>query len=269
MQIKTIAITSPDNARFKFFKTLWDNHKRKKSGCFFAEGLKEISMAIREGFELTDLFVSNDQSEKAEGFMVENNLLNVPLYLLSDNLLKTIMYREKTEGVTAVFKQKNLKLSEVKLNKSSLVIVLESVEKPGNLGAVIRTADACNADAIIVCDPRTDIYNPNVIRSSVGCVFSKQVVVCSNQEAADWLILKKFQLITTLPEAKQNLYEIDYSKNVAVVFGTEADGLTDFWKMPETQPVRIPMLGVNDSLNVSVSVAVVCYEVLRRTQFEK
>lgn len=263
MQNKIINVTSPDNQHIKDLKALWDNRKRKKSGSFFTEGLKEIYMAVAGGFEMTGLYIS-------ENFDADNSVLNtvipkgIEVYRLSENLSKGVMYREKTEGITAVFKATNLKPEEVKLSENPLIIILESVEKPGNLGAVIRTADACNADAVVVCDPRTDIFHPNVIRSSVGCVFSKQVLAMSNDEALEWMRRKKIAVVSASVQAKSLHFDADFAKPVAIVFGTEADGLSDFWNKNSDQSVKIPMLGINDSLNVSVSVAVMCYEVMRK-----
>ncbi len=263
MQNKIINVTSPDNQHLKNLKALWDNRKRKKSGLFFAEGFKEINMAVSGGFEMTGLYIS-------ENFDADNNVLNeiipgnIEVYRLSENLSKGVMYREKTEGITAVFKARDMKPGEVKLSENPLIIILESVEKPGNLGAVIRTADACNADAVVVCDPRTDIFHPNVIRSSVGCVFSKQVLAMSNEEALQWMRDKKISVAAASVQAKSFYYDVDLAKPVAIVFGTEADGLSDFWNKNCDKSVKIPMLGINDSLNVSVSVAVLCYEVVRK-----
>jgi RNA methyltransferase, TrmH family len=260
---KIINITSPDNQHLKNLKALWDNRKRKKSGLFFAEGLKEISMAVEGGYEMTGLYIS-------ENFDININELNVVIpgdalvCRLSANLSKDVMYREKTEGITAVFKARNLNPGEVKLSENPLIIILESVEKPGNLGAVIRTADACNADAVVVCDPRTDIFHPNVIRSSVGCVFSKQVLAMSNDEALEWMRSRKISVIAASVQSKTFYFDADLAKPVAIVFGTEADGLSNFWNKNCNQSVKIPMLGINDSLNVSVSVAVMCYEAVRK-----
>lgn len=263
MQNKIIDITSNDNPHLKLLKSLWDNRKRKKSGLFFAEGLKEISMAVEGGYEISELFLS-------EGFD-ENNLkthyfitTDIPKYRLSGQLSREVMYREKTEGITAIFKVRSLGADDIKLSENPLLIVLESVEKPGNLGAVIRTADACGADAVVVCDPRTDIFHPNVIRSSVGCVFSKQVLAMTGNDALNWLKSKNISVITASVQATKMYYEADYNKAVALVFGTEADGLSDFWNQNSNDAVKIPMHGKNDSLNVSVSVAVMCYEAIRK-----
>jgi TrmH family RNA methyltransferase len=260
MQNKIIAVTSPENPHLKQLKSLWDNRKRKKSGLFFAEGVKEIEMAVEGGYKVVEVFF-------AKGFDIRKTALNVPadiiFYELSENLAKGVMYREKTEGVTAVFEARSMIPDDIVLSENPMVIVLESVEKPGNLGAVIRTADACGADAVIVCDAKTDVFHPNVIRSSVGCLFSKQVAVASGDETLSWLRSKGLAVVTASVQAKKYHYDAALNRPVALVFGTEADGLSDFWNNNSDVAVKIPMMGKNDSLNVSVSVAVMCYEVLR------
>lgn len=261
MQNKMIAVTSLENPHLKQLKSLWDNRKRKKSGLFFAEGVKEIEMAMEGGYRAVEVFF-------AKGFDIGKTHLRFPedilFYELSENLAKGVMYREKTEGVTAVFEARSMKPQDIVLSENPMVIVLESVEKPGNLGAVIRTADACGADAVIVCDPKTDVFHPNVIRSSVGCVFSKQVAVASGAETLSWLRNKGMKVITASVQAQTFHYHAELGGAVALVFGTEADGLSDFWNQNSDVAVKIPMRGTNDSLNVSVSVAVMCYEALRR-----
>lgn len=263
MQNKVISLSSVDNPRLKTLKSLWDNRKRKKSGCFFAEGEKEITMAVKGGFQPVELFIAEDYPLE-ESQLAALMPANVAVYRLTSALAKGVMYREKTEGVTAVFKVPRLSAEDVKLSENPLVIVLESVEKPGNLGAVIRTADACGADVVIVCDPRTDIFHPNVIRSSVGCVFTKQVLALSGQETLNWLRTKKISVVTASVQSSDIHYDAALGGPVALVFGTEADGLSDFWNRNSDAALKIPMLGINDSLNVSVSVAVLCYEALRQ-----
>lgn len=260
MQNKIIPVSSTENPHLKLLKSLWDNRKRKKSGLFFAEGVKEIVMAVEGGYTMKEVFFAKGFDIAALRSVVKGDIV---LYELSESLAKGVMYREKTEGVTAVFEARIFRPEEIILSKNPMVIVLESVEKPGNLGAVIRTADACGADAVIVCDPKTDVFHPNVIRSSVGCVFSKQVAVASGTEALEWIRKNGLIVVTASVQASKYHYHAALNRPVALVFGTEADGLSDFWNANSDVAVKIPMLGKNDSLNVSVSVAVMCYEVLR------
>jgi len=155
-------------------------------------------------------------------------------------------------------------LEKIKLSQNPLIIVLEAVEKPGNLGAILRTADAAGADAILVCDPLTDIFNPNTIRSSLGCVFSVPVVACSSHEAIHWLKSKSIQIFTTYLEASINYLDANYTQPTAIVSGTESTGLSQQWINAADQNLIIPMLGIADSLNVSVSTAIVLFEALRQ-----
>lgn len=172
--------------------------------------------------------------------------------------------RDSTEGIAALFVSKNRTLEELKLGENPFVIVLESVEKPGNLGAVLRTADAAGAAAVLVCDPLTDLYNPNVIRASLGGIFTVPTVACTSEEAAEWLHANGFQILTAQLQDSRPYYDIDMVRPTAIAFGTEADGLTEFWRSISDGKVIIPMAGKLDSLNVSVSVAILAYEAVRQ-----
>src|SRR5258706_6486660 len=169
----------------------------------------------------------------------------------------------------AVAEQKPHLLSQIKLKKNPLILVLEAVEKPGNLGAILRTADAAGVDAVIICDPQTDFYNPNVIRSSVGCVFTNQLAAVSSDVAIAWL--KKTQIITvcTSLQASRPYHQIDFTQPCAIVMGTEATGLSELWTKNSDANIIIPMQGKIDSMNVSNAAAVVVFEVLRQRGFSK
>ena len=180
-----------------------------------------------------------------------------------------IAYREGTEGVVALFKSRLLTLADLAPRSDSLVIVLESVEKPGNLGAILRSADASGADAVIVCDPLTDIYNPNVVRASTGAVFTTPVVACPSSEAAEWLSKYQFKIVTAQLQDSKVYYDVDFTVATALVFGTESTGLSDFWRERSDAKIMIPMMGKMDSLNVATSVAILSYEALRQKQSRK
>lgn len=189
------------------------------------------------------------------------NIIEVPAALYNK-----IAYRGGTEGIIAEVECLDRKLEDIHLGEIPLVVVLESVEKPGNLGAVLRSADAAGADAVIVCDPLTDLYNPNLIRASVGSVFTRQVVATSSEECVKWLKRNGIQILTAQLQDSSLYYDRDMTGPTAIVMGTESTGLTDIWREAATAHVRIPMLGELDSLNVSVSAAILLFEAVRQRQ---
>ena len=173
-------------------------------------------------------------------------------------------YRESTEGIIAIVKYKSLTLADLQFPEHPLIMVLESVEKPGNLGAVLRSADAAHADAVLVCDPLTDLYNPNLIRSSIGAVFTVPTVACTSEEAIAFLKAHDIQILTAQLQDSSLYYDVDMTRGTALVMGTESTGLTQAWRAAASAHIRIPMLGRLDSLNVSVSAAILLYEAVRQ-----
>ena len=186
------------------------------------------------------------------------------VFEVSEEVYRKISYREGTEGVMAEVKVPERKLEGLELPENPLVMVLESVEKPGNLGAVLRSADAAGADAVLVCDPLTDLWNPNLIRASVGAVFTVPCVTCSSQEAIDWLKARGIRILTAQLQDSSLYYDCDMTVGTALVMGTEATGLTPRWRQAADAHIRIPMLGALDSLNVSVSAAILLFEAVRQ-----
>jgi TrmH family RNA methyltransferase len=258
----TDLISSAQNPRIKNLLLLQQkSRERKKQNRVVVEGLRETGIAVANGFRVTDLFVC---PEIAVGDVYKSVALDATVTLLSRSIFEKLAYREGSDGCIALLEPKWLKINDVKLRQNPLVIVLEAVEKPGNLGAILRTADAANADAVIVCDPLTDIYNPNVIRSGIGCVFSRQVVACSTEEAQQWLKEKKIKSYAAELQASSPYHIHDYLGPTAFVMGTEADGLTRKWIDFCDERIIIPMLGSIDSLNVSVSTAVLVFEAVRQ-----
>ena len=263
----TTKITSPQNPRIKAVCELQEkSRERRKQGLFVIEGRREITMAIDAGYTIETLFYCdemNDAQEFATHF--GNEKTSTPL---SENVFKKIAYRENSDGLLALARMRNNKLEELKLSKNPFIIVLEAVEKPGNLGAILRTSDAIKADAVIVCEPLTDIYNPNVVRSSLGCLFTQQIAVCKSEEAVKWLHDKAITTYAAELNASQWYHETDLSKPCAIVMGTEADGLSSFWLQHANARIKIPMRGKVDSLNVSVSTAVLAFEAMRQRDFK-
>ena len=185
---------------------------------------------------------------------------------IPEQLYRKVAYRESTEGIIAEVEYKSLKLRDLKLPENPLVMVLESVEKPGNLGAVLRSADAAGVDAVIFCDPLTDLYNPNLIRASIGAVFTVPTVAASSEETIAFLKERGIQILTAQLQDSSLYYDIDMRRGTALVMGTEATGLTDLWRKAASAHIRIPMLGRLDSLNVSVSAAILLFEAVRQRQ---
>ncbi len=260
----TESITSLQNARIKNIVKLQEKSaERREQGLVVVEGLREINLAIAAGLALDSLFYCPELTSEAAVAAKGDSVFEITL-----PVFQKIAYREGSDGAIALFKPKSVWLSELKLSKNPLLIVLEAVEKPGNLGAVLRTADAAQADAVIICDPKTDIYNPNVIRSSVGCVFTTQVVSCTSEELKLWLKEQNITPYAAALPAKQLYHQADFTQPVAIVFGTEANGLTDKWLNKEIPQVKIPMSGKIDSLNVSNSVAIMVFEAMRQRDFK-
>ncbi len=263
--MKIEQITSSENPKIKLIRQLYNSKGRRKYGLFIAEGIREISMAYKSDFKIKYLFIN-------ELFLQKKDISTFPFshqifYQLDTKLFSKISYREDTEGIIGIFETKKHTLSEIHLSTNPYVIILESVEKPGNLGAVLRTADAVKADAVLVCNPVIDIYNPNVIRSSIGCIFVVPVAVCNNTEALNWLREHRFTIYAAALQDAIYYHQSDFTSPTAIAFGTEAEGLTDFWRKEADYIIKIPMLGKIDSLNVSNSVAILSYEVLRQRNF--
>lgn len=258
-------ITSARNPRIKNLVLLQQkSRERRKQNRIVVEGLRETGIAASNGFRIMELFVCPDLADE---HVYKSISVDAPVTLVSRSVFEKLAYREGSDGTIALLEPRWLRITDVKLRPDPLVIVLEAVEKPGNLGAILRTADAVNADAVIVCDPLTDIYNPNVIRSGIGCVFSRQVVACSTDEAQKWLTERKIRSYAAELRASSHYHIHDYTGPTAFVLGTEADGLTDQWIDFCDDRIIIPMLGSIDSLNVSVSTAVLVFEAMRQRGF--
>lgn len=240
--------------------------ERRKQCLFMVEGKKEIQLALEAGYKIGNLFYCEDiiSSREIDQLGFQDKLI-IPVAL---EVFEKIAVRESTGGMIAVAEQKTHSLDQIKLSANPLILVLESVEKPGNLGAVLRTADAAAVDAVIICDPQTDFYNPNVIRSSVGCVFTNQLAACSTEEAIDWLKHHHISIFCTYLQAAKPYHEVDYRKPSAIVMGTEATGLSDAWVKNATTNIIIPMGGKIDSLNVSNATAIVAFEARRQRNFK-
>ncbi|MBR5661566.1 MAG: RNA methyltransferase [Bacteroidales bacterium] len=254
-------ITSGQNPKIKELLTLQEkSRERRSAGLFVVEGQRELDHCLAAGFVPDTIFVCTD----IYGTEVIAFPEGTKVFRVSRNVYEKIAYRGGTEGIIAEMKYKERKLEDIKLGENPLIVVLESVEKPGNLGAVLRSADAAGADAVIICDPLTDLYNPNLIRASIGAIFSRQVVAASSEETISWLKSNGIQILTAQLQDSSLYYDTPMTGPTAIVMGTESTGLTDIWRKAADKHIRIPMLGALDSLNVSVSAAILLFEAVRQ-----
>ncbi|MBO4570497.1 MAG: RNA methyltransferase [Bacteroidales bacterium] len=257
-------ITSARNPRIKELLSLREKSRlRRESGLFVVEGAREFVRALRCGFVARSVFYCSQYLKDNSIAAYIDSCGGTP-FEVSEDVYDRIALREGAEGVVAILKERRSTLEEITFKGAPLVIVLESVEKPGNIGAVLRTADAAGADAVIVCDPRTDLFNPNLIRASLGSAFSVRTVACTSEEAADWLKANGIAILTAQLQDSKPYYDTDMTRGVAIVMGTEDEGLSDFWRERSDAKIMIPMNGMMDSLNVSVSAAILCFEAVRQ-----
>ena len=259
-------IESVQNPYIKSLVQLQEKSKvRKQTGTFLIEGQREIDLALKGGYEIeTILFLPGLFSEEQL-----NNITNKQLNIIeiSKEVYQKLAYRDTTEGIIAVAKTKSLALKDLKLSKNPLILIAEGLEKPGNLGAILRTADAANIDAVIIANPRTDLYNPNIVRSSVGCLFTRQIAVGSSEEIIAFLKENNINFYSATLQNSTSYHTQDYTKPTALVVGTEATGLTEIWREDSTSNIIIPMQGEIDSMNVSVAAAILLFEAKRQRGF--
>lgn len=261
-----VLITSTQNPKIKSLLLLEKPRERRKQSLFVVEGKKELMYAVEAGYQIQNIFFCEEIISVQE--LIEFKLNDRLLIPVSREVFDKIAVRESSGGMIAVAEQKSHGLEDIKLCKNPLVLVLESVEKPGNLGAILRTADAAGVNAVVICDPQTDFYNPNVIRSSVGCVFTKQIASATSEETIQWLRKNDINIFCTYLQASKPYYETDFNAPSAIIMGTEATGLSDSWVKNATANIIIPMQGVIDSMNVSTAAAVVIFEALRQRGFK-
>lgn len=258
-------ITSIQNARIKHVVALQQKSSlRREEGLFVVEGQREIGHCIACGYEVVELFTSQGDRHAVRSANQANLTACLSPCEVSPQVYEKMAYRGSTEGMIAVVKCREHTLKDLRLKENSLIIVLESVEKPGNLGAILRTAEAAQVDAVIVCDPLTDLYNPNLIRASIGGVFAVPVAVCSSKECIAFLKAHQTRILTAQLQDSYDYYDYDMSHATAIVMGTESTGLSQQWRDAADAHIRIPMLGRLDSLNVSVSAAILMYEAVRQ-----
>ena len=255
-------ITSAQNPKVKLLQALQQKSQERRSrGLFVVEGRREVERCLQQGYEIDTVFCCPEiygSEWTAQG--------GERVFLLSPAIYNKVAYRGGTEGVMAEVKSRRLALNDLQLLENPLLVVLESVEKPGNLGAILRSADAAGVDAVVVCDPLTDLEHPNIIRSSTGAFFSVPCVACTSEECIAFLKARGIQILTAQLQDSSLYYDTDMRRATAIVMGTEATGLTPQWREAADAHIRIPMLGTCDSLNVSVSAAILMYEAVRQRQ---
>lgn len=264
MQTKEI-ITSTQNPKVKLLLQLQQkSSERRKHGLFVVEGMREVSHCISAGYEIDTLFYCPQIADSDALEQIQRLSPSSKCFEVNSDIYQKVAYRGGTEGIIAEVKTRNLKLQDLKLSSSPLIMVLESVEKPGNLGAILRSADASGVDAVIVCDPLTDLFNPNLIRSSIGAIFTVPTVACSSSECIGFMKEHGIQILTAQLQDSSLYYATDMRRPTAIIMGTEATGLTQQWREAADAHIRIPMLGRLDSLNVSVSAAILMFEAVRQ-----
>ena len=282
--MKVETVTSAQNPKIKDLLALQEKSRlRRERGLFAVEGQRELGHCLNAGFVPETLFICGEVIAQAisssaanaaniegkdglEALVARAEALNPKLLLvqLPAFLYEKVAYRGSTEGVIGVMRSRELSLSDLAVNENPLIVVLEGVEKPGNLGAVLRSADAAGADAVLLCDPLTDLYNPNLIRSSIGAVFTVPVVCCTSADAIAWLKERSIRIYTAQLQDSSLYYDCPMTGGTAIAIGTEATGLSEEWREAADAHIRIPMEGKLDSLNASVSAAILLYEAVRQ-----
>lgn len=239
--------------------------ERRESGLFVVEGQRELEHCVSAGYQVESFFICPEIC-RVEICHIFAKTPKARIFEIDKTLYSKVAYREGTEGIIAIVKYQAQELSGLQLKDNPLIAVIEGVEKPGNIGAILRSCDACGVDALIVCDPKCDIYNPNLIRASIGAVFTVPTAVCSSTEAISFLKDANIQILTAQLQDSSLYYDCNMRRGTAIVMGTEDQGLSSQWREAADAHIRIPMLGQLDSLNVSVSCAILLFEALRQRQ---
>ncbi|CAM2769822.1 TrmH family RNA methyltransferase [Flavobacterium frigoris] len=258
-------ITSIQNPFIKSLVLLQEKAKnRKQTGTFLIEGKREISLALKGGYEIETILFYPEICTEIEAKKISRT---TELIEINKEVFQKLAYRDTTEGILAIAKIKSQQLSDLKLSDNPLILVAEAPEKPGNIGALLRTADAANLDAVIIANPKSDLYNPNIVRSSVGCLFTNQIATGTTAEIITFLKEKKINFYCATLQNSTSYHTVDYTTPTALVVGTEATGLTQDWRDAATQNIIIPMQGEIDSMNVSVAAAILIFEAKRQRGF--
>ena len=260
-------ITSPSNPKLKYVVRLRSCSAREDSGEMIVEGYRECRRALDNGYRPRAIFHCPDmylKNEHEPALVEECAKLGAEVYTCTKMCFEKIAYKERPDGLLMVGPHVSIGLKDLRFPENALVIVTEAIEKPGNLGTILRSADAAKVAAVIVCDRTTDIHNPNVVRASTGTMFSVPIVEATSEEALAFLKAKGFKILAATPHAEKLHFEVDLTGNVAIALGAEQYGLTAKWMDGAELRVRIPMLGLADSLNVSAAATILVYEAVRQ-----
>jgi RNA methyltransferase, TrmH family len=259
-------ISSRHNPRFRDALALRDAKSRRERGLLLVDGAREIGRALAAGAVLEEAWVARDRVRSQEGreTLVAVEATGAPVVEATPELLARLAYGDRDDGIVAIVATPRTDLDGLVIPKEPLVAVVEGVEKPGNLGAIVRSADGAGVDAVIVADPASDPWNPNAVRASIGTVFTIPLAVCAAEEARAYLVAQGVRVVAADPDGDRPYHEVDLTGSVAIVLGAEAAGLSATWRSDDVARVRIPMRGAADSLNVSASAAVLFYEARRQ-----
>jgi len=264
--MSSAAIASPSNPRIKATARLRDRRQRDATGLTLVDGTREVRRALDAGAGVVEAFVcepllAGEDARAALDALADHS---IPTISTTEAAFAKVAFGDRADGLVAVVRIPPMRLDDLALPDDPLIVVVEAVEKPGNLGAVLRSADGAGVDALIAASPRTDLMNPNAIRASAGTIFSVPLASASTDEVVDWLGRRSIPIVATLVDAETPYTDADLTGPLAIAFGSEATGLTAPWRTPGVNGIRLPMLGIADSLNVSVSAAVVLYEARRQ-----
>ena len=260
-------IASPANPKIKHVVRLRTCSVRVETGEMIVEGYRECRRALDSGYRPYALFFCEElylKNENEPALVADCERCGAELYACSRTAFLKMAYKDRPDGLLMTGPHIAKRLDDLKLPEHALVIVTEALEKPGNLGAILRTAEAAGVDAVIVCDPLTDMYNPNLIRASIGGVFNVPTAICTSEECITFLKANGIKILTAQLQDSYEYYDYDMTCATAIVMGTESTGLTNQWREAADAHIRIPMLGRLDSLNVSVSAAILMYEAVRQ-----
>jgi TrmH family RNA methyltransferase len=259
-------ISSLQNPRIKQLVKLRDRRPRDEAGVFLVEGYREIRRALEKGVALRELYFSPDWflGENEGTLIAQAGSAGAHLFELTKDAFAKVAYRERPDGLLAVAPQWKRALEDLQLPENPFLLIVEAIEKPGNLGTILRSADAAGCHAVIVCDPVTDIFNPNVVRASTGVLFSVPLVVAESAGVHTWLKAHGIHTVATTPAAEKIYSDIDLRGSLAIVMGSEQYGLSEFWLKHSDLTVRIPMAGQADSLNVAMATIITLFEAVRQ-----
>ena len=258
-------ITSLTNPRVKWAVRLRDRRERESTGLTIVDGAREILRALDAGVRVEATFLAEELIRTSEAATVADRLRHRPTTIaVTPAVLAKVAFGERSDGIVVIVETPRIQLEDLVLPDDPLIVVVEGVEKPGNLGAILRTADGAGADLLIAADPRTDLFNPNAIRASLGVIFALPVVEATTGETLAWLTRRGIRAVATVVAAETDYSAADLRGPLAIVVGSEADGLSAAWADATVTPISIPMRGIADSLNVSIAAAVVLYEAVRQ-----